>query len=234
MDEDGLPYKLFFYYSPYLRSKQTFEGIVSAFEDEQIAGAQEEVQIREQDFGNFQDASAKEKEKAERLRFGRFFYRFPNGESGADVYDRITIFEDHMIRDINAGRFSNDTSLVLVTHGLATRVFLMRWFHWTVDQFLKVYNPPNAAPIVLERVPKEHECYPGGPASWMHTKVCARVLQPRVVRARSLPARLCIVCTMIAKTCARACRTICASWCRGAALGWRRSLVPSRSSTCFP
>lgn len=171
MDADGLPYKLFFYYSPYLRSKQTFEGIVSAFDDEQIAGAQEEVQIREQDFGNFQDASAKEKEKAERLRFGRFFYRFPNGESGADVYDRITIFEDHMIRDINAGRFSNDTSLVLVTHGLATRVFLMRWFHWTVDQFLKVYNPPNAAPIVLERVPKEHECYPGGPASWMHTKV---------------------------------------------------------------
>jgi len=49
-----------------------------------------------------------------------------------------------MIRDINAGRFSNNTSLVLVTHGLALRVFLMRWFHWSVDQFLDVYNPPNA------------------------------------------------------------------------------------------
>ncbi len=60
------------------------------------------------------------------LRFGRFWYRFPHGESGADVYDRMTIFEDHMIRDINAGRFSNNTSLVLVTHGLALRVFLMR------------------------------------------------------------------------------------------------------------
>lgn len=54
---------------------------------------------------------------------------FPNGESGADVYDRITIFEDHMIRDINAGRFaSSNTALVLVTHGLALRVFLMRWW----------------------------------------------------------------------------------------------------------
>jgi hypothetical protein len=41
-----------------------------------------------QDFGNFQDAEGKKREKAERLRFGRFFYRFPNGESGADVYDR--------------------------------------------------------------------------------------------------------------------------------------------------
>lgn len=91
-----------------------------------------------------QDAEGKQREKAERLRFGRFFYRFPNGESGADVYDRMTIFEDHMVRDINAGRFAADTSLVLVTHGLALRVFLMRWFHWSVDQFLNVYNPPNA------------------------------------------------------------------------------------------
>lgn len=53
--------------------------------------------------------------------------RFPNGESGADVYDRITVFTDHLIRDINAGRFANSTSLVLVTHGLALRIFLMRW-----------------------------------------------------------------------------------------------------------
>ena len=52
------------------------------------AGVQEEVQLREQDFGNFQDAVGKAQEKSERLRFGRFFYRFPNGESGADVYDR--------------------------------------------------------------------------------------------------------------------------------------------------
>ena len=51
-----------------------------------------------------QDMEGKQREKAERLRFGRFFYRFPNGESGADVYDRMTIFEDHLIRDINAGR----------------------------------------------------------------------------------------------------------------------------------
>lgn len=29
-------------------------------------------------------------EKSLRLRYGRFFYRFPNGESAADVYDRIT------------------------------------------------------------------------------------------------------------------------------------------------
>ena len=43
-----------------------------------------------------QDAEGKKREKADRLRFGRFYYRFPDGESGADVYDRLTIFEDHV------------------------------------------------------------------------------------------------------------------------------------------
>lgn len=53
-----------------------------------------------------------------------------------------------MVRDINAGRFSSDVSLVLLTHGLALRIFLMRWFRWTVDEFLDVFNPPNAVPLV--------------------------------------------------------------------------------------
>ena len=162
--------KLFFYTSPYLRSKQTYEGVSEAFGVSQVAGVQEEVQLREQDFGNFQDAEGKRREKAERMRFGRFFYRFPNGESGADVYDRMTLFEDHLVRDINAGRFAGDTSLVLVTHGLAARIFLMRWFHWTVDQFMRVYNPPNAVPLVLERILPNESLRAGGPASWIHTK----------------------------------------------------------------
>ncbi|PSC69919.1 phosphoglycerate mutase [Micractinium conductrix] len=169
------PSKLFFYTSPYLRSRQTYEGLAMAFNPDQVQGVQEEVQLREQDFGNFQDAEGKKREKAERLRFGRFFYRFPNGESGADVYDRMTIFEDHLVRDINAGRFAGNTSLVLVTHGLALRIFLMRWFHWTVDQFMSVFNPPNAEPLMLERVPDGYEARQGGPVAWIHTKALYRL-----------------------------------------------------------
>jgi hypothetical protein len=56
-----------------------------------------------------------------------------------------------MVRDINAGRFNKDISLVLLTHGLALRIFLMRWFQWTVDEFLNVFNPPNAEPLVWPR-----------------------------------------------------------------------------------
>jgi hypothetical protein len=40
--------------------------------------------------------------------------------------------QDHMIRDINAARFPRKTNLVVVSHGLALRIFLMRWFHWTL------------------------------------------------------------------------------------------------------
>jgi hypothetical protein len=47
---------------------------------------------------DFQDSTRITREKAERNAYGRFFYRFPNGESGSDVYDRITLFEDHMAR----------------------------------------------------------------------------------------------------------------------------------------
>ncbi len=54
---------------------QTYEGICSQFSSHRLLGVQEEVQLREQDFGNFQDLDGKRREKAERVRFGRFFYR---------------------------------------------------------------------------------------------------------------------------------------------------------------
>lgn len=50
----------------------------------------EECRIREQDFGNFQVEERMRAVKETRLKFGRFFYRFPEGESAADVYDRVS------------------------------------------------------------------------------------------------------------------------------------------------
>lgn len=31
-----------------------------------------------------------------------------------------------------------------MTHGLAMRLFCMRWFHWTVAEFESLSNPGNA------------------------------------------------------------------------------------------
>lgn len=54
MTREEEDFKLYFYMSPYKRSQQTFEALVSNFHREQVQGCQEEVQLREQDFGNFQ------------------------------------------------------------------------------------------------------------------------------------------------------------------------------------
>lgn len=58
------------------------------------------------------------------------------------MYDRLSVFEDHLTRDMIMGRFQN-CNLILVTHGLTLRIFLMRWFHWGVEEFLEVFNPKN-------------------------------------------------------------------------------------------
>ncbi|KAF4401684.1 hypothetical protein G4B88_000732, partial [Cannabis sativa] len=91
IERDGIPnWKVYFYVSPYRRTRQTLRGLGRAFDRSRIAGFREEPRLREQDFGNFQDREKMRHEKTLRTLYGRFFFRFPNGESAADVYDRIT------------------------------------------------------------------------------------------------------------------------------------------------
>ena len=37
----------------------------------------------------------------------------------------------------------------MVTHGLTMRLFCMRWFHWTVDEFECLSNPDNGETRML-------------------------------------------------------------------------------------
>lgn len=48
---------------------------------------------------------------------------------------------------------SDDLNFVIVSHGLATRVFLMKWFKWTVEQFEYLNNLGNAEVRVMEQGP---------------------------------------------------------------------------------
>jgi len=123
--------------SPYRRTRETTEGILhsltspdktntpSPFSRDTIK-VYEEPRLREQDFGNFQPCSAEmERMWQERSDYGHFFYRIRNGESAADVYDRISSFDESLWRNFADEDFPS--VCVLVTHGLMTRVFLMRW-----------------------------------------------------------------------------------------------------------
>ena len=66
---------VFFYCSPYLRTRQTCDCIKQAFEPHQLLGQKEEPRVAEQQFGNFQNVSEMQAAKKERNFFGRFFYR---------------------------------------------------------------------------------------------------------------------------------------------------------------
>ena len=142
--------QVYVYVSPYVRTMQTLYELGQALGPERVSGVREEPRMREQDFGNFQDHTMAELKK-ERHGFGRFFFRFPNGESASDVYDRVTSFRETLRNDMNFGRYTENCTVVIITHGLTLRVFLMRWYKWTCDMFDRIRNPGNAELVVMER-----------------------------------------------------------------------------------
>ena len=84
----------------------------------------------------------------ERADYGHFFYRIPNGESAADAYDRVSGFNDTLWRSFGADDFAS--VCVLVTHGLMTRVFLMKWYHFSVEYFEDLRNVNHCEFVVMK------------------------------------------------------------------------------------
>ncbi|KAL1204647.1 Phosphoglycerate mutase-like protein AT74H [Cardamine amara subsp. amara] len=150
----GENWRAYFYVSPYERTRTTLREVGKAFSRRRVIGVREECRIREQDFGNFQVEERMRIVKETRERFGRFFYRFPEGESAADVYDRVSSFLESLWRDVDMNRHqveaSSELNLVIVSHGLTSRVFLTKWFKWTVEEFERLNNFGNCEFRVLE------------------------------------------------------------------------------------
>ncbi|KAG5494408.1 hypothetical protein GH5_02426 [Leishmania sp. Ghana 2012 LV757] len=91
--------KLYIYYSPYARTRQTLCEIRRSFDESQIQGEREDERLREQEMGNYQPLHEMDATWAARHAFGRLYYRFPFGESGADVGDRVSGFFDSLQRE---------------------------------------------------------------------------------------------------------------------------------------
>ncbi len=132
------------YVSPYRRTLETFGafGLNPA-----LVRVREEPRLREQDWGNWQDHEDVRRQKAYRDSYGHFFYRFAQGESGADVYDRVGAFLESLFRSFEAP--DHPPNVLLVTHGLTMRLFCMRWFHWSVAEFESLSNPGNGESRML-------------------------------------------------------------------------------------
>jgi broad specificity phosphatase PhoE len=124
---------VYVYMSPYRRSRQTWEGIRKSFSPTQILTERQDPRIREQEFGNIADLVKRGEEFKEQERVGQFFFRFTCGESGADVYDRVSLFLDTLFREMDTGHHDPTQNIVIVSHGLFMRLFLMRYFRWNVE-----------------------------------------------------------------------------------------------------
>lgn len=152
---------LHFFTSPYRRTRETTEGLLNSLTSDSHSPSPfprhtvkvyEEPRLREQDFGNFQPCSAEmERMWLERADYGHFFYRIPNGESAADAYDRVSGFNESLWRLFGEDDFAS--VCVLVTHGLMTRVFLMKWYHWSVEYFEDLRNINHCEFVIMKLNP---------------------------------------------------------------------------------
>jgi broad specificity phosphatase PhoE len=135
------------YASPYQRTRETLQQLcVGAGHDRgtQDLRVYEDPRLREVEHGYF-DYDAQHDARA---RHGWFYYRFRGGESPADCYDRTSGFLDSLMRQVErkAAR-----TVLIVSHGLAIRCFVMRFLHLSVEQFEDLANPDNAALITIGR-----------------------------------------------------------------------------------
>lgn len=144
-----VPGKLGVYVSPFLRTRQTWENMSKNIDPNRIAFVKEDPRIREQEWGHLRCSEEYDPIEKERDEYGPFFYRIPDGESGADVYDRCTGFLDTLYRDFEKEDFPDN--VLIVTHGFTMRVLLMRWFHYTVEYFHDMANSRNCQIVVLDK-----------------------------------------------------------------------------------
>lgn len=153
------------YRSPYLRTRQTMDNILKGAYLERAwlpnvnPKIYEDPRLREQDFGY----SDPESQKPMRKEQGYFWYRYNGGESAADCSDRASAFLDSMIRQLDrkiarhAKHYQvevedmNDMDVLIVTHGIMVRAFVMRFLHLTVEQYEAIDNPENCDVVTIKR-----------------------------------------------------------------------------------
>lgn len=152
------PAELCSWRSPYVRCVQTEALVMRRALGAGYDGVlrRDSFLLREQEFGDWDGLSEAEMEArsperyARRARMtdhlGRFYFRYPAGESRADVVQRISVFLGKLHR-------SSFPRHVLFLHGVTQRAFRMAWFNRSVEWFETEANPANATVLLIERDP---------------------------------------------------------------------------------
>lgn len=163
--------KTVIYTSPYKRAKQTAEYMVDGLNKGlneyrnmnfyNKNDIQDSIFLVEQQFGLFDglfvdDDYTKIKEKypnewayyeKHEKHNGKFWARMPMGESRFDVAIRVQQFFGNMINDCKEYGYEN---VIIVTHGVTIRCFLMQWLNKNVEWFDTEHNPKNCSVRYIE------------------------------------------------------------------------------------
>jgi len=154
---EGENQRLDIWYSPYLRTRQSKDALLEALPPERVRDVREDYLLREQDFGLFTEiydhAERRQKfpdefEKWARLRnnSGKFYARPPDGESRADVAQRLRLFLQTVIDNVSDGGYD----ILIVGHGVTNRAFEMNFLRHGIDWFERSDNPGNSDVTLIE------------------------------------------------------------------------------------
>ena len=145
--------------SPYLRCVQTEVLVMrrAIGEGFERISRRESFMLREQEFGDWDGLDEAQMEALDPVKYarrarmtdyrGRFYFRYPSGESRADVVQRLSIF----LGKLHRTHFRHH---VIFLHGVTQRAFRMAWFNSSSDWFEAEPNPGNASVLVIKR---DHE-----------------------------------------------------------------------------
>jgi broad specificity phosphatase PhoE len=136
--------------SPYKRARET-ASVIGGLINEHVKDTREDVLLCEQQFGLFDgmnDNEQRENFPIENACFmkqkganGKFWARYPMGESAFDVSCRLRQFNGTLNRDDDEGIRDH----IIVCHGSVSRLFVMTWLHYKYEWFEEERNPGNCS-----------------------------------------------------------------------------------------
>jgi broad specificity phosphatase PhoE len=146
--------------SPYMRRRQTSKEVQEYFMREHsfYMDYHEDPCIREQEWGNFFTPDDSERKLAERKRHSYFFYRIDDGESGADVYNRMQVFRNTLNNIIAKKRETTEPyDLVLISaHSISLLIYMMCEMGWSYEEYEYADWFDNCDYVVLEHNEKDN------------------------------------------------------------------------------
>jgi broad specificity phosphatase PhoE len=143
------------YHSPYRRTKETKDFILKAMKP-LVSEVKEDVLLCESQHGLFDGLEDDEQEKKFPEEFklfkkteehnGKFWARYPHGESPFDVAIRLRVFFQSLKEDEENGV----KEVIIIAHGITIKVFTMAWLNETPEWYEVEKSPGNCAIRVLE------------------------------------------------------------------------------------